>query len=74
MIKKRFTICKYTDKIKANQGHSIKVSLNLKCANPPDILYHGTTIKFTDSIIKQGLLKMNCHHVHLSSDIETAKK
>ncbi|WP_324281761.1 RNA 2'-phosphotransferase [Cyanobacterium aponinum UTEX 3221] len=72
--KKRFTICKYTDKIKANQGHSINVSLNLKCANPPDILYHGTTIKFKDSIIKQGLLKMNRHHVHLSSDIETAKK
>ena len=72
--KKRFTICTKTDRIRANQGHSIQVELNLELATPPPILYHGTSLRFKDSIMEKGLLKMNRHHVHLSQDIETAKK
>lgn len=59
--------------IRANQGHSIKIDLKLKSKIPPPKLYHGTPEKFLKSIKKNGLKPMNRHHVHLSSDIETAK-
>lgn len=72
--KKRFTICEKSDRIRANQGHSISVELNLKEEIPPPILYHGTSVRFKNSIMEQGLLKMNRHHVHLSPDRETATK
>lgn len=41
---------------------------------PPNVLYHGTVEAFLDSIREQGLLKRSRNHVHLSADIETAKK
>ena len=72
--KKRFTICENTNRIKANQGHSVKVDLNLTAVTPPDILFHGTATRFKDSIFAEGLLKMNRHHVHLSSNRQTAIK
>ena len=68
--KQRFII--KNDKIRANQGHSINIDLALEAVEPPDILYHGTTIRFLDSIIKEGLTKQSRQHVHLSEDIETA--
>ncbi|MCT7948397.1 RNA 2'-phosphotransferase [Ancylothrix sp. C2] len=72
--KKRYSF-DFTDKlIRANQGHSIKVDLQLKEALPPDILYHGTGQKTVESILHKGLSKMSRHHVHLSADMETAKK
>ena len=60
--------------IRANQGHSVNVSLNLKASTPPDTLFHGTTRKALDSIKVSGLDKMNRRHVHLSLDIDTALK
>jgi putative RNA 2'-phosphotransferase len=59
-------------KIKANQGHSIKVELNFKTKVPPTILYHGTQISNEAIIRKKGISKMKRHHVHLSADINTA--
>ena len=38
------------------------------------ILYHGTVEKFLVAITKDGLQKMQRHHVHLSADKETAIK
>ena len=70
--KKRFVID--SDRIRANQGHSIDVELGLRPVAPPDMLYHGTATRFLDSILKQGLRKINRRHVHLSSDIDTATK
>lgn len=61
-------------KIRARQGHSISVNVELEKLTPPDILYHGTTIRFLDSIYKQGLIKGSRLYVHLSSDEETAIK
>ena len=58
--------------IRANQGHSIKVNLNLTAIEPPQMLYHGTPDKFLLSIMREGLKKMKRHHVHLSSDKQTA--
>ena len=60
-------------KIRANQGHSVKVDLGLTKSKPPEFLYHGTVERFLDSISKQGLLRMGREYVHLSDNIETAK-
>jgi len=69
--KQRFIIKE--NKIRANQGHSIKVDLELKSITPPPILYHGTATRFLESILKEGLTKQQRQHVHLSSDKQTAK-
>ncbi len=60
--------------IRANQGHSIPVDVELDEVIPPDILYHGTGEKYTASIDQQGLLPKSRLYVHLSADIETARK
>lgn len=72
--KQRYEFNKDESKIRARQGHSINVDVELKEEMPPDVLYHGTSSKFLESIYKQGILKGVRQHVHLSSDIETAKK
>ena len=72
--KQRFSFSEDKTKIRANQGHSVKVDVELVEKIPPEILYHGTIEKNLKSIVAQGLLKMNRLHVHLSADIETAKK
>lgn len=72
--KKRFGFNEDKTKIRANQGHSLAVDLGYNQKTPPDILYHGTAQRFIDSIFKIGLEKRNRHHVHLSSDLETAYK
>jgi putative RNA 2'-phosphotransferase len=70
--KKRFVFSEDHTRIRASQGHSIQVDLQLEEQEPPALLYHGTTGKNIDSIKKQGILKGQRHHVHLSIDIETA--
>ncbi len=73
--KKRFSLSEDGLMIRANQGHSVPdVELNLEPVSPPNSLYHGTVATFIQSIRKQGLLKRSRNHVHLSADIETAKK
>lgn len=70
--KKRFLISDDGLKIKANQGHSIKVNLELEALTPPDFLLHGTAERVLDLIFKQGLTKQGRHHVHLSETQKTA--
>ncbi len=72
--KKRFSFDETGTLIRANQGHSVEVDLQLEPAVPPDVLYHGTGHGAVESIMHQGLCKMLRHHVHLSKDIETARK
>ena len=70
--KKRFAFNPDKTMIRANQGHSISIELNLAPANPPSILYHGTSEKNVASILQHGLDKRERQHVHLSADIQTA--
>jgi putative RNA 2'-phosphotransferase len=70
--KKRFSLSEDMCKVRANQGHSIPVELELLEVLPPTILYHGTPNKNVESILKEGLNKGNRHHVHLSKDEQTA--
>ncbi len=72
--KKRFTFSDDFNKIRASQGHSIKVDLKLEPTTPPEILFHGTAEKNIVSILGKGLLKQDRNYVHLSADIDTAKK
>ena len=71
--KKRFVFNSDKSKIRASQGHSINVNVELKEKTPPDKLYHGTKEHNLDSIMKNGLSKMKRNHVHLSDELETAK-
>jgi putative RNA 2'-phosphotransferase len=72
--KKRFAFDETGTKIRANQGHSVEVDLELAPATPPDILYHGTGAGSVAVIEREGLKKMRRHHVHLSEDTETARR
>lgn len=71
--KSRFAISSDGLKIRANQGHSVSVDLQLKPQVPPEILYHGTVVRFLPSIRAQGLIKGQRHHVHLSLERKTAQ-
>ena len=70
--KKRFAYNDDETRIRASQGHSVNVDLGLKVILPPPVLYHGTTIDNKKSIEKDGIKKMNRHHVHLTWDYMTA--
>ena len=71
--KQRFMIDAKTNKIRANQGHSIKVKLELQERIPPAVLYHGTAFKHLRGIKEKGLQKMKRQYVHLSRDFHIAK-
>jgi putative RNA 2'-phosphotransferase len=70
--KQRFSIDPTGTRIRANQGHSVEVDLQLPPATPPSILFHGTGQGSVPFIQQHGLKKMARHHVHLSPDVETA--
>ena len=72
--KQRYSFNEDKTLIRANQGHSIPVDVELEQKTPPAILYHGTGEKFVSSIDVQGLIPKSRLYVHLSSDAETAKK
>lgn len=70
--KKRYEFNQDKTKIRARQGHSININVDLKEEIPTKILYHGTSDRFVNQILKDGIKKMNRNHVHLSNDIDTA--
>ncbi len=70
--KKRFEFDAEKKKIRARQGHSIDVDVELEEFIPTDFLYHGTATRFLTSIFETGLSKRNRNHVHLSDNIEVA--
>ena len=64
--KKRLSYNTDRSKIRASQGHSIKVDIQLKATRPPRALYHGTSPEHYEKIKVSGLKKMNRLHVHLT--------
>ncbi len=70
--KQRYAFNEDKTLIRANQGHSIPVDVELPETAPPAILYHGTAERFTQSIDEQGLRPMSRLYVHLSQDTQTA--
>ena len=72
--KQRFSFDETGTKIRANQGHSVPVEIEFERKTPPAVLYHGTAEKNISAILENGLTKMSRHHVHLSDDVQTARK
>ncbi len=70
--KQRYEFSEDRTRIRARQGHSIHVDVELEETTPPEVLYHGTAATAVDSIMRQGLLKGNRLYVHLSQTVETA--
>ena len=70
--KQRYSFDDTRTRIRANQGHSIPVDVELKKTEPPMRLYHGTGSKYVNSIDKKGLIPKSRLYVHLSKDVETA--
>lgn len=72
--KSRYSFNNDKTKIRANQGHSISVDVELEEKEPPDFLFHGTAKKFMRSINENGLIPKSRLYVHLTDDIDMAKK
>lgn len=72
--KGRFRISDDGRRIKACQGHSIPwVIPELTCCEPPEVLYHGTTVKAYNQILASGAIsRMKRHAVHMQADPEKA--
>lgn len=70
--KQRYSFNEDKTMIRANQGHSIAVDVELEEAVPPDLLWHGTGMKYVDSIDAEGLIPKSRLYVHLSADPNTA--
>lgn len=70
--KKRYEFNTNHTKIRARQGHSIPINVDLQEATPPEYLYHGTATRFLSSIYSDGIKKMSRNYVQLSENIETA--
>ncbi|HBF7642493.1 TPA: RNA 2'-phosphotransferase [Clostridioides difficile] len=70
--KQRYSFNEDRSKIRANQGHSINVNVELRELEPPRFLYHGTATRFLDNIKKEGIISKSRLYVHLSNNIDTA--
>ena len=70
--KQRYALSHDKKLIRASQGHSIDIDLELVPIEPPEFLYHGTAIGFVAKIKQEGLKSQKRQYVHLSSDVKTA--
>ncbi len=72
--KQRFALSEDRTRIRANQGHSVRVELDLPDVPPPARLYHGTYAEALESIHATGLSKGKRHAVHMAAETDTATK
>lgn len=70
--KQRYSFNEDKTLIRANQGHSIDVDVELEEVVPPEYLWHGTAVKYVESIIKTGLIPKSRLYVHMSESYMTA--
>ena len=70
--KQRYSFSDDKTLIRANQGHSVPVDVELEAKTPPETLYHGTGEKYVKAIDEQGLKRMSRRYVHLSGDYDAA--
>ena len=70
--KQRFAISEDGLRIRASQGHSIAIDLELPPREPPAVLYHGTASRWIASILRTGLDRRSRRHVHLTESLHTA--
>lgn len=70
--KQRFEFSADGQYLRARQGHSIQVDVELEESVPPIDLYHGTAQHLVEHILEEGLKPQRRLYVHLSQSIETA--
>lgn len=70
--KQRYEFNDDKSKIRARQGHSVNINVELKETLPPDVLFHGTATRFLPSIKEKGILKMLRNYVQLSENFDIA--
>lgn len=71
--KQRYSFDESGTKIRANQGHSINVDLELEAVEPPEYLWHGTGMKYLDSIRSVGIIPKSRMYVHISASKNVAR-
>lgn len=71
--KQRYAFSEDGTRIRANQGHSVRVDVELRQLPPPETLWHGTAVRFLPSIMATGLRPGSRLYVHLSADPDTAR-
>lgn len=72
--KQRFEFDETQKRIRARQGHSIEVDVELTNVTPPSILYHGTSFSALTSIWMSGIEKRKRLHVHLTNETKVAEQ
>lgn len=55
--KQRYSFDEHGLRIRANQGHSIQVDVELEEKEPPELLYHGTAEKLADKLFRSKKVK-----------------
>jgi putative RNA 2'-phosphotransferase len=70
--KQRYSFNDDKTMIRANQGHSVNVDVELEEIEPPEFLWHGTGEKYVNSIKEIGLIPKSRLYVHLSEKYLTA--
>lgn len=70
--KQRYEFNDDKSKIRARQGHSVNINIDLKETLPPDVLFHGTATRFLPSIKEKGILKMSRNYVQLTENLDIA--
>jgi putative RNA 2'-phosphotransferase len=68
--RKRFAI--EAGRVRALYGHSARVRLDLPEHDPPEVLFHGTTLGVARRIQEEGIRPEDRAHVHLSATAEEA--
>lgn len=72
--KDRFELSADGRRVRARYGHSIPVELGYEDVEPPEVLYHGTADRNVERIIDEGISSMRRQLVHLSEDVESARR
>lgn len=72
--KMRYSFNEDFTKIRANQGHSVKVDIGFNAIPPLNSLYHGTSTKNLSSIYENGINSGKRLYVHLSDNKQLAAK
>lgn len=70
--KHRYSFSEDFSRIRANQGHSLTLNVEMQAAIPPDFLFHGTSEETLPAILQEGIKKMSRQYVHLSELSSTA--
>ncbi|MGM9804475.1 MAG: RNA 2'-phosphotransferase [Muribaculaceae bacterium] len=70
--KRRFEYSADKTLIRARQGHSVNVDVELNETTPPHFLFHGTAESTVPQIMRDGIISGSRLHVHLSTDHDTA--